>query len=155
MSNTEDLFNLAIDLELKVSVLYKLFSELFAEDRDFWLILSEEEENHVFILESAKEAMFSTGFSSKNLLPAKIDDLKVSIDIVSKLISKCRNDRKLSRKMAFEYALGIECSAGEMHYEIAMNTTTYSSALSIFQKLNDEDKNHTKRILDYQTKQLG
>ncbi|HJO94507.1 MAG TPA: hypothetical protein QF753_13990 [Victivallales bacterium] len=148
-SITEKLFEKAIELELKIGELYTLFSELFPQDACFWKELHEEESNHAFIIETAKEAMFTTGFSSKIMIPDDISSLETSINRVTELISEYNNNPTPCREKAFEQAIEIENSTGESHYEIAMSKATHSTALDIFQKLNNDDKNHAERIQKY------
>jgi hypothetical protein len=45
--------------------------------------------------------------------------------------------------------LDIEKSAGELHYQLAMEKSPTSSIMKIFQGLNKDCKNHTNRILAY------
>ena len=54
-----------------------------------------------------------------------------------------------SREIAFSLALKTEMSAGEIHFQSAMKKDTDSKALKLFQKLNQDDKDHAKRIRAY------
>ncbi|HJO92727.1 MAG TPA: hypothetical protein QF753_04945 [Victivallales bacterium] len=146
------LFDLSIVLEKKISNLYFLFSEIFPEDAVLWRQLSSEEKNHSYIIEEARDALFSTGFSSTAIVPKDIDKLKLSIKKVNDLISYYKkNNVSVDRKKAFEDAISIENSSGEFDYEEAMvkQTPTPPPSLKMFQQLNKEDKFHSIRIKKY------
>lgn len=50
---------------------------------------------------------------------------------------------------AFNIALNIENSAGEIHFEKFMNKETELKIDHIFQQLNKDDKDHANRISSY------
>ena len=54
-----------------------------------------------------------------------------------------------SRAEAFNTALNIENSAGELHFQHFQEKKHLSNFDEIFQQLNEEDKNHAERILAY------
>jgi ferritin len=46
-------------------------------------------------------------------------------------------------------ALKMEMSAGELHFQHTMSRPADSKVLKLFQTLNQDDKDHAKRIRDY------
>jgi hypothetical protein len=54
-----------------------------------------------------------------------------------------------SRELAFNTALEIEASAGELHFQHFMDKETNSKIDELFQFLNRGDKDHAKRIRSY------
>lgn len=54
-----------------------------------------------------------------------------------------------TREEAFNMAVAMESSAGEIHYQRMMTGEAGSVVEKIFQKLNGDDKNHAKRIIAY------
>jgi hypothetical protein len=54
-----------------------------------------------------------------------------------------------SREAAFNVALKTEMSAGEIHFQNTMTKSADSKVLEMFQKLNQDDKDHAKRIRAY------
>jgi hypothetical protein len=69
----------------------------------------------------------------------------------NKLISllKKYNEKPPSRKSAFNIALNIEKSAGELHFQLAMEKSPTSSIMEVLQVLNKDCKDHANRILAY------
>ena len=54
-----------------------------------------------------------------------------------------------SRNLAFNTALEIEDSAGELHFQDFMDKETNSEIDELFQFMNRQDKDHAKRIRSY------
>ena len=54
-----------------------------------------------------------------------------------------------SREMAFNAALKVEMSAGEIHFQEAMKLPEGSEMIKILQKINGDDKEHEQRIRAY------
>lgn len=144
------LFDLSILLQEKISALYFLFSEIFPEDAILWKQLSIEESNHAHIIEDAKDALFSTGFSSTQIIPKDIDKLKESINKIDEFIVYYnKNNTSANRKKSFKDAMHIETLSGELDYEQAMSKKTFAPSLVMLQELNGEDKLHATRIREY------
>jgi hypothetical protein len=59
------------------------------------------------------------------------------------------NEKPPSRESAFNIALNIEKSAGELHFQLAIETSPTSSIMEVLQVLNKDCKNHANRILAY------
>ena len=77
-----------------------------------------------------------------------MDDLKKTNRELLSLLEKY-SDHPPSREIAFNLALKTEMSAGEIHFQSAMTKDTDSKILELFQKLNQDDKDHAKRIRAY------
>jgi hypothetical protein len=67
---------------------------------------------------------------------------------ISSLIKKSKVNPP-SRTEAFNIALNIENSVGEIHFERFMNQETELKIVNIFQQLNRDDKDHANRISSY------
>ena len=113
---------------MNVAELYRFFSAAFPEDSDFWKKLAEEEENHARIIKIGKEVYISCDEFQNKLLSTSLDEL---IDVNKKLASllKKYGDKPPSRKEAFNVAKSLEESAGEIHYQYAMNQMSFSDCL--------------------------
>ncbi|MHC4183265.1 MAG: hypothetical protein ACYSWS_00940 [Planctomycetota bacterium] len=138
----------SINLELNVAKIYMFFCNTFPEDSDFWWELGLEEKNHADLIESGRSTfLLPHQFPSKLLTPS----IKILYKTNNRLISliKRHNEKLPSRESAFNIALDIEKSAGELHYQLAMEKSPTSSIMKIFQGLNKDCKNHTNRILAY------
>lgn len=137
-----------IKLELNVSELYQFYYARFPKDSQFWWSLSMEEINHASLIRTINDLIFPEGMFTIVNIEAETEKIKeINRSILSK-IEEFR-DNKPTRYEAFTYALTLENSSGEIHFELFMNEVQESRVEKIFQKLNGEDKNHAKRINDY------
>ena len=138
----------SINLELNVSDLYLIFQELFPDDAKFWRDLVWEEKNHAAIFESAKNVLKQLKMFPHNLLHHNLQDLKDTNSTLLSLIKSFKNTPP-SREEAFNIALKVEISAGELHFQDFMDEETNSEIVQFFQKLNKNDKDHAMRIRSY------
>lgn len=138
----------SINLELNVSVLYSLFYKLFPDDAEFWWKLVLEEKNHAALIRSGKEYFEPINKFPHGLIPHNLQNLK---DTNSKLLSIIKNFKNTppSREEAFNIALKIENSAGELHFQNFMDEEANSTTDKIFKELNKDDKEHAMRIRSY------
>jgi len=136
----------AIELELNMSKLYSLFSEYIDEDRAFWYRIAIEEKNHAALLRTGKDFVRLNKFPS-GLLPENPEMLKRSVQKVRDAIDTFISNP--NRILAFNLALEIENSAGEIHFQHFMEKDATDNLRDIFQKLNQADKDHAQRIHNY------
>ncbi len=137
----------AIKLEMNVSRLYFRFYEFFPQDAAFWWRITMEEKNHAALLKNLKMAIPLVGNPPEELQSMQTDDLKITNDRINSIIASfTEND---SRRKAFDIALEIEESAGELHYQTFIDSQSLSEKYKIFQHLNLEDKDHADRIRKY------
>jgi len=138
----------SIKIEQNVSEIYFLFHILFPDDSDFWLKLVLEEESHATLIKNGIDMFepinaFPHGILANNLRMLKETNKKLNS------ILKQFKDTHPSRELAFNTALDIELSAGELHFQNFQNKVHPSSFENIFQQLNGDDKDHAKRIRSY------
>ena len=138
----------SIKLELNVSKIYMFFCNTFPEDSAFWRKLALEEENHADLIKSGKGTFLLPGQFPSELLVSSVQTL---CETNNKLVSLLKeyNEKPPSRESAFNIALNIEKSAGELHFQLAIETSPTSSIMEILQVLNKDCKNHANRILAY------
>jgi hypothetical protein len=142
----KELLETSIELELLVSDLYSLYTDLFPEDKDFWWKLAMEEQNHASLLESGRV------YLEKGILPEEavfenlgmLNEAKIRIQ---NLISKYQESAPPYEDAYYE-AVKVESSAAELHYQLMMTRETDSKIIKIFQSLDGEDTAHAKRISD-------
>jgi len=146
-SNLRQFIDEAIALELTVSDLYLHFSDRYKEDYEFWWTLALEEKNHAALLKSLKLAIPYLGNLPHELVAMKTEELKGSCAKINEIITNLGKEG--SRKKAFEIALELEESAGEVHYQAFIENDALSEGYKIFQKLNNDDKDHADRIRNY------
>jgi len=140
--------NESIKLESNVADLYMVFSEAFPEDCAFWHQLHMEEKNHASIIQSAREAWLSGREPPLELLAPNVDELIELNNKLASLLEEYENNPP-SREIAFNLALDLEESPGEVHFQDAMEQPPSSTLMELFQMLTGDDKRHASRIRTY------
>ena len=82
------------------------------------------------------------------ILSDSLQDLKETNKKLRSLLKQFK-DIPPSRELAFNTALEIEASAGELHFQHFMDKETNSTIDKLFQFLNRQNKDHVKRIRSY------
>ena len=141
------LANEAMRLEYNVSKLYMIFRDSHPEDAEFWWKLVIEESNHAALIKSGLDYFMPEGYFPDEIFPSMDELQKTNRELVS-LLEKYINHPP-SRETAFNLALKIEMSAAEIHFQNTMTKSTDSEVLKLFQTLNQDDKDHAKRIRVY------
>ncbi len=136
----------SIKLELNIADVYMFFYNTFPEDSDFWWKMTLEEKSHANLIKSGRDT-FLGKFPPKLLAPS----VQTLNNTNNKLISLLKEYKETppSRETAFNIALNIEQSTGELHFQLAMEKSFTSSIMKIFQELNNEYKDHANRIRTY------
>ncbi len=139
----------SITNELLVSELYMEFSRRYQEDSEFWRTLAEEEEHHAVLIEGGQ----------KNYLPS--DDLFPRELLSKALLPLLRVQNKLmiilnefatappDKEIAYNIATKIEDTIGESCFQGAIEQVSPSASLLVYQELNSDCREHSKRIRDY------
>ncbi|MDH3974266.1 MAG: hypothetical protein OEV42_08305 [Deltaproteobacteria bacterium] len=151
MTDTAKIMDESIKLELNISKLYTLFLRIFPEHRDFWWTLSIEEKNHASLLLAGKHHFARFSMMPENMLAAKLEKLEMINDELELLIYKLARIPP-SEEDAFDLAIGIEESAGEVHFQNFMQKRSDKPLEKIFHKLNSGDEDHADRIRRYKAK---
>ena len=141
----KELFKEAIQIELNVSKLYRLYSELFEDDRKFWLKLSIEEMNHATLLKSGMEEFIDINLFPDELVYNNLNELK-QVNYVIKQLKDEYFTNPPDKKKAYDIALSIEESNQEKQFSIFMKIPPKSKAIKLFQSLNGDNTNHIERI---------
>jgi hypothetical protein len=137
-----------IQLELNVADLYLSFSHVFSEDKEFWSLLAVEEKNHAALLRSGKLESLDKGHFPAKALTTNLDALiKVNKEI--KALVKEHKQKPPSRASAFEIAIKIEESTGEIDFSCFMEQAADSLASKLFGRVNSEDRDHACRLRNY------
>ena len=82
------------------------------------------------------------------MLASSLEELRSANSTIVELLEK-HQDTPPSREDAFNLALKLEQSAGEIHFQQFMEKSSTSKLDSIFQRLNRDDKDHAIRIRSY------
>ena len=144
----QELADEAVQLELNVSYLYMIFKNSSTEDAEFWWQLVVEENNHAALIKSGREYFMQVSAFPRELLPPAIAELQAANREIKSLVEKYDADPP-TREEAFNIALKAEMSAGEIHFQQAMSKSADSRIMRLFQDLNEDDKDHIKRIRAY------
>ena len=100
------------------------------------------------LFSSLSDYFLSEGFFPNEIFPSMEDLQEANKELVSMLEQYAIQPP--TREEAFRLALKTEISAGEIHYQTAMaKSTEDSEMLRLFQTLNQDDKDHAKRIRAY------
>lgn len=137
----------AMRLEYNVSKLYMIFRDAHPEDKNFWWKLVIEEGNHAALIKSGRDYFMPVGVFPDEMFAA-MEEMRAANRELGSLLEKYTDDPP-SRETAFNVALKMEMSAGEIHFQQAMTKSADSKVLAMFQKLNQDDKDHAKRIRAY------
>lgn len=138
----------AIKLELNIADLYTIFHNALPEDSEFWWELVSEEKKHADLIKSGEDTLLLPQQFPMERLAASVQTLCESNIRLISLLKKYK-ERPPSREVAFNAALDIENSTGELHFQLAMERESTSSIITILQQLYKDYKDHTKRILAY------
>jgi hypothetical protein len=136
----------SIKLELNIADIYMVFYNTFFEDSDFWWKMTLEEKSHANLIKSGRDT-FLDQFPPKLLAPS-LQKLNNTNDKLISLLKEYK-EKPPSRETAFNIALNIEQSTGELHFQLAMEKSLTSSIMKIFQELNNDYKDHANRIRTY------
>ena len=144
----EKIIDESIKLEENVAALYTIFSVTFTEDSDFWRNLVLEEKNHASLIREGRKSFLLRGEFPNELLAPKMEMLVSTNSKLAALLKEYRENPP-SRETAFNVALEVENSAGEVHFERAMENAPNSELMVIFRHLNRGDRNHARMIRTY------
>lgn len=153
LNNVIKLFDESILLEKNIATLYQIFSKINPTDTDFWGELYLEEKSHALLLQAAKDSLIKRNHFPENLITDSIENLKNDNIKITTLIDQYKQTPP-NRIEAFEVAIKLEGTTGEIHYQMFMNMLTDSRIEAVFQNLNKEDKDHLQRIQNYFNKHL-
>jgi len=144
----EQLIDESIRIELNVADIYKIFLNTFPEDFELWSKLVREEENHADLIGSMRSSFLLPNQFPSDLLASSIEMLEETNKRLVSMLKKYRKKPPL-RESAFKVALDIERSAGEFDFQLAAEKLPDSGIMKIFQELNRDCRNHTKKINTY------
>ena len=138
----------ATTLELNVAHLYLYFYHQFPDDAAFWWQLAVEEKNHAALLRSGREHLIKKGLFPLEILPKALTPLVEVNKRLTTLLAETKESAP-SREHAFRLAIQLEESAGEIHFETFMHMMPKTTAEQMFQHLNQDDKDHARRLHHY------
>ncbi len=121
----------SITLELNISEIYSLFHSCFADDANLWWKLVQEEKDHAALIRGGIEEFEPIGKFPHEILSNSLQDLKETNKKIRSLLKQFKNIPP-SRELAFNTALEIEASAGELHFQHFMDKETNSKLMSSF-----------------------
>ncbi len=143
----------SIRIELQVAELYLLFFNYLPQDKGFWWKIALEEKNHAALIRSILHLSEELQEFPEDMFSSSLVELVETNSVLISLIEKFAAEPP-DRETAFNTALEIEESAGELHYQGFMENEKDSNMkiAEIFRQLNREDKDHSIRIRAYMLK---
>lgn len=143
----------SIDIELTVAEIYLIFYHEFPEDACFWWQIALEEKNHAALIRSLLDMSEQLDIPPGEMFSTSVSELRETNAMLSSIVDEYR-EKLPDRTGAFNTALGIEDSAGELHYQefMAGDEDRHPQISKIFRRLNKEDKDHAVRIRNYMEK---
>jgi rubrerythrin len=139
----------SIQLELNAADLYLSFCHAFAEDKDFWSQLAKEEGNHAALLRSGKLESLDKGHFPAKILTTNLDALIKANKEIKKLVKEHKQKPPSSRASAFEIAIKVEESTGEIDFSCFIAQEADSPTSKLLRRLNRDDRDHARRIRNY------
>ena len=149
----KELIHEAIRAETNMAELYTWYAKTFPEDREFWETLSEEEKKHASLIRLAQDVL-SEKQLSQLFVYDNLDKLKQVNEIVESLIEKYHKDPP-EKSEAYNNAAKLESNSFESFYQRKMTDTPQSDDMNVFQKLNEDSKDHAERIKELLENSLG
>jgi len=146
----QGLIEQAIQLETNVSNLYTIFSNAHAQHAKIWSELSQEEKGHAALIKNAAERCDIGEVLTEEVIAENLEKLERCNHHIQALIEQFQ-EAPPSPNDAFNIALDLEQSAGEIHYQKFMDTGGDSMLDKVFQKLDQEDKAHSAQLRTYMT----
>jgi len=150
--NNNNAFQLFFDLEIKAGKYYKFLADKFPEDSDFWNRISAEEAHHGSLVQSMEEFISEEEFT--DLFSLSVNCLSVLMDKFE-AVEKELEEVIWTKKKYYEFAMDIEESAFEVHFQRFMSgdiallkNKSVLPVIEIFKNLNRDDKNHYQRIMN-------
>ena len=147
-NNFQEILDESIQLELNVADLYMLFFEQFPVDSDFWWKLVIEEKNHAALLKSIRDIFMDVTGIPEDIFAESVEDVRKANSAVGELTENYRKSRP-TREEAFNAALSLEETAGELHFQGFMTGNAHDKISQVFKQLNGEDKDHARRLREY------
>ncbi|MFH0996197.1 MAG: hypothetical protein V1844_12015 [Pseudomonadota bacterium] len=137
-----------VDLELAVAALYNLFANRYIEDREFWIVLKDEEIQHARLLIQFEIDQSESPDGVSIASPVSGDVVKIMIERIHSLLDDIDNQVK-SRKEACFIALQVEQSAGEFHFQAVASEFNKKLDNDYLSQLLKDDIDHVDRIQKY------
>lgn len=131
-----------MNIEMKVSVLYRIFSDLFPEDGDFWREMSDEEIEHKHFIQNNLNESEVLRIEEIDMLESELAETEEFLDKVIKKYSVGEHN-KLE---AYEDAFKIESSALERHVSRQKSDDEVTTE-ECFAGLQTRDVDHLSKIM--------
>ena len=149
-----ELIDEAIRLEENMAKAYSSFREIFTKGTDagFWWKLAMEEQSHATLLQTEKQYGIPGGLFPVEVLGTTLESLQQVNKSVEYQLAQ-NQTLPPTRRDAFAFALQLETSAGECHFQAALEKEPTNRALKLFQKLAKHDRDHAKRLRKYMASQ--
>lgn len=144
MMEMSESLRICTSIEGMTAEIYHAFSKLFPEVREFWYDLALSEENHTNILLAAA-GLNRAGILKEYIVPSSLPYVRETLGLVSDSKKKVETGT-LSMKGAFEMALKIENSTGEIYFQEVITQQTDSKVIMELRKMMTDEELHNVKI---------
>lgn len=136
----------AIQLELNIAHLYKMFASIHEQDRHFWLEMSQEEMNHASMIRMLEKQFIEGAINLIN----HPNVVKLA-DVNSRIVSYVANMELdgVGRKEAFDIAIQLEHQVYEIQFRDIVTSISVPGIKDLFSVLSEKDKEHKDRLIKY------
>ena len=140
----EELLHEAILAENNMAELYGWYAKTFQEDREFWETISQEEKKHASLIRLAQDILTEEDLA-QIFINDNLDKVKEVNKELRSFIERFSKDPP-EKTDAYNIAAMMESNSFESFYQSKMTGTPQSKSMKVFQKLNEDSKDHAKRI---------
>lgn len=146
MDINKKFFDEAVQLEMNIGYLYKVFSSVLTQDSTFWKEISKEEETHASMIRLLENQFIDSASAMINHL-----NVEKLIDIngrISAYIAKVEMEG-INRREAFEIAIQLENQVYELQFREILQGINVPGIKDLFSVLAEKDKEHKDKLLRY------
>jgi hypothetical protein len=147
LEELQEVLKIMAQCETAISILYKLCSQTWKEDEDFWLSLNKDEIKHSENVKKMAEIIRNRLGSEATFLynrPFTVNSVQSAINGIMKTVERLKNE-DISKKKILSIALDIENSALERRYSEIVKTNDIEYQ-SISKTIDEETRAHRDKI---------
>jgi hypothetical protein len=145
--NLHERLKACIAIELGVADIYRAFTEMLPEAKEFWYELAMEEENHASILVIGSKYN-EIGKLPDYIVPDSLPNMKTTLELVRDIDAKIKSERP-SLKTALDMALLLEKTMEESYMPEVLSKETDSEVASRLKKLLADTRKHKVKVAEY------
>lgn len=146
MNANEKFFNEAVNLELNIASLYRLFATLHSNDEKFWREIASEEDNHAAMIRLLEKQFLEGAADMINHL--NIERLADINQRISMYLDQVELEG-IARTKAFDIAMQMEHQVYELQFRDILSQLKHPAIKDLFAVLAEKDKEHVNKLKKY------